>query len=141
MSFLSKFILRNLKKNRGIYLMYVKFNFVNIPNTLTMISSCINKQRKTSFKQSLTRKIHLLRSLSSNPSEMPSYNHYVQLGFPSYKMSPLDSSRYIEYIRKNCLGCNVLGVSSKHFLAILAQHLRIEAELEKAKERIVRLRK
>ncbi len=105
------------------------------------MSNRIIKQRKTSSKQSLARKIHLLHSLSSDPSEIPSYNHYVRLRFPSYEVSPLDSSRYVEYIRKNRSNYNVLDVSSKQLLTISTQHLHTEAELEEAKERIIRLQK
>ena len=56
-------------------------------------------------------------------------------------MSPLDFSRCVEYIRKNCSSYNILDVSFKQLLVISAQHLRIEAELEKIEERIVHLRK
>ncbi len=105
------------------------------------MSNRINKQRKTSSEQSLTHKIHLLYSLFSNLSEMPFYNHYIRLEFPLYEISPLDSSRCIEYIRKNRSNYNVLDISSKQLLVISTQHLYTEAELEKAEERIARLRK
>ncbi len=70
---------------------------------------------------------------------MPSYNHCVRLGLSMYEMSSLDSSRCIEYVRKNRSGYNILDVSSKQLLAISAQHLRVEVELEKAEERVARL--
>jgi len=56
-------------------------------------------------------------------------------------MSSLDSSRYIECIRKNRLGYNVLNILSKQFLVILVQYLHIEIELEEVEEHVVRLRK
>ncbi len=56
-------------------------------------------------------------------------------------MFPLDSSHYIEYIRKNRSDCNILGISSKQLLAISTQHLYIEVELKEAEKRIFRLRK
>jgi len=103
------------------------------------MSNRINKQRKTSSEQSLARKIHLLRSLSSDLSEMPFYNHCVQLKFLLYKMSPLDSFCCIECIRKNRSNYNILDITSKQLLTISAQHLYIKAELEEAEEHIVRL--
>jgi len=120
-------------------LIYIQLDFVNILDILTTISNHINKQRKTSSKQSLTRKIHLLYSLSSDPTEILSYNHCIRLEFLSYEISPLDSSHYIEYIRKNRSDCNILDVSSKQLLTISVQYLRIEAELEEAEKYIVRL--
>jgi len=56
-------------------------------------------------------------------------------------VSPLDSSRYVKYIRKNRSDYDILDVSSKQFLIISVQYFYIEAELKKAKERVVRLRK
>ncbi len=72
---------------------------------------------------------------------MPSCNYYIRLGFLSYEVSPLDSSRYVKYIRKNRSDYDILDVSSKQFLIISVQYFYIEAELKKAKERVVRLRK
>ncbi len=108
---------------------------------LIMMSNRINKQKKTSSKQSLIYKIYLLRSFSLNPSKMPSYNYYIRLRFSTYEIFPLDSLRCIEYIRKNRSDYNILGVSFKQFLVISAQHFHIETELEKVEERIVRFRK
>ena len=105
------------------------------------MSNRINKQRKTSFEQSLVCKIHLLHSLSSDPSEMPSCNYYIRFGFLLYKISPLDFSRCIECVQKNCSGCNILNISFKQFLIISTQHFYTEAELEEVEEYIVRLRK
>ena len=87
----------------------------------------------------MVRKIHLLRSLSLDPFEIPSYNYCVRLEFLLYEVSPLDSSCCVEYVRKNRLGYDVLGVSSKQLLVISAQHFYIEAELEKVEECVVRL--
>ncbi len=115
-------------------MIYVQFGFVNILDILTTIFNRISKQRKTSFEQSLVRKIHLLRSLFLDLFEMSIYNYCVRLKFPSYEVSPLDSFRCVEYVRKNRLGCDVLGVLSKQLLAISVQHLRTEAELEEAEE-------
>ena len=56
-------------------------------------------------------------------------------------VSPLDSSYYVEYIRKNRSDCNILGISSKQFLAISTQYLYTEVELKEVEERIARLRK
>ena len=111
--FSPRFILRNLKGNCTVCLVYIKFNFANILDILTMIFNCINKQKKMSSKQSLVRKIYLLRFLSLNLSEMLSYNYYVRLGFSLYEVSSLDSFRCVEYIRKNCSSCNVLSISFK----------------------------
>ncbi len=108
---------------------------------LTIMSNRINKQRKTSSEQSLARKIHLLRSLSLDLSEISSYNHYIRLGFSIYEVSLLDSSYCIEYVRKNRSGCNILSVLSKQLLAISIQYLHVEAELEEVKERVVCLQK
>ncbi len=105
------------------------------------MSNRINKQRKTSFEQSLVYKIHLLRSLFLDLSEMSFYNHYIRLRFLSYEISPLDSSHYIEYVRKNRSNCNILDISSKQLLTISTQHLRTKAELEKTEKHIVRFRK
>jgi len=52
-------------------------------------------------------------------------------------VSPLDSSHYIECIRKNRLNCNILNISFKQFLTILIQHLYMEVELKEAKEYII----
>ncbi len=105
------------------------------------MSNHISKQRKTSFEQFLTYKIHLLRSLSSDLFKILFCNHYVRLKFLLYEVSLLDSFYCVEYIRKNRLGCDVLGVSSKQLLAISIQYLCTEAELKEAEKRIVRLRK
>ncbi len=137
----SRLILRNLKRNRGVYLVYVNFDFENILDTLITISNRINKQRKSSFKQSLARKIYLLRFFSSDPFEMSFYNYYIRLGFLLYMVSPLDSSCCVECIRKNRSSCDIIGVSFKQLLTISTQHLHTEVELEEIEECVVRLRK
>ncbi len=70
---------------------------------------------------------------------MPSYNHYVRLGFLLYEVFSLDSSRYIECVRKNRSNYNILDILSKQLLAISIQHFYMEAELKKVEEYIVRL--
>ena len=72
---------------------------------------------------------------------MPSYNHYVRLGFSLYEVSSLDSSHYVEYVQKNRSDCNVLNISSKQLLVISTQHLYTEAELKKVEKRVVCFRK
>jgi len=114
--------------------MYIELIFINTLGALTIMSNRINKQKKTFSKQSLVRKIHLLRSLSSDPFKILSYNHCVRLKFLSYKISPLDSSHCVEYIRKTRSDYNVLNISFKQLLTISTQHLYTKAELKKKRK-------
>ncbi len=108
--------------------MYIELSLVTFVDTLTIISSCIYKQRKSSsvFKKALLLKV-IARS-----KEISIYKNY-SLRF--YTVFPLDSTQCIKYIRSNCSGYNILSPIVIQLKVLSSTYICLEIELEDAFER------
>ncbi len=102
--------------------------FVDI---LTIMSSCIRKQRKSSsmFKGALLSKV-IVRS-----EEISICENCFKRGFRFYMVSLLDSVRYMKYVCSNRSRCDVLGLTVAQLEALSSIYVRLEAELEDAFEK------
>ncbi len=95
------------------------------------MSNRIHKQRKSSsiFKEAFLSKI-IVQS-----KEISIYKNYFKCDFCSYAVSPLDSSQYIEYIRSNCFGYNVLNFIITQLETLSSIYICLETELKNALEK------
>jgi len=99
---------------------------------------------KRAQKQSLAakeRKVRLLETILARPVEMPACSPCKARGFTSCRVSLDDSSRCAECVRSNLSGCDVAGISTAQLRKIATQHQKLEDELERAEEKVLRLRK
>ncbi|SRR6266566_1053570 len=105
---------------------------------LTIISSRICK--KTFIREVLHFKTQQSRTLldilqsSKRFSKMSTYNNCVNTGIPFCEVFLQKSSRYIEYIRLNRSGYNVLSYSPAELLAIFRQYQKAETKFEETME-------
>ncbi len=130
MSLFPRFILRNLKRNRNVYLIRIKFGFVTFVDTLTTISNRIYKHIKKSFEVVTIRKSLLLKTFAVFHSiDIPSYNNCIIYRIQFCRISSQDTSRYKEYIFRNCLNYDVLGISDKQLFHFVSQYIKLENEV------------
>ncbi len=131
MSLLPKFIFKNLKKNRNIYLIYIKFNSIIFVDTLIIISNRIYKQTKSSsiFKRALLSKV-IVRS-----KEISIYENCFKYGLRFYTVSPLDSIQYVKCVRSNCSGYDILDLITTQLETLSSTHIRLETKLENTFEK------
>jgi hypothetical protein len=110
----------------------------SFPDALTKMSNRIRKQKK-SLPIPIVKPSSLLVAVLSGRTEMPSCSNCTKHGFSSCEISPLESSRYDRCIYSNRSAYNILDAIPSQFQSIVSQYVRLESELEKALERIVRL--
>ncbi|KAI6254094.1 hypothetical protein MCOR19_009380 [Pyricularia oryzae] len=67
---------------------------------------------------------------------MPSCSPCCAKGVTSCQVSFQDSARYVEYVRSNRSGCDVLGLSAAQIRHIGRQHSKLDAEVEAFEEQI-----
>ncbi|KAI6533993.1 hypothetical protein MCOR05_006515 [Pyricularia oryzae] len=67
---------------------------------------------------------------------MPSCSPCCAKGVTSCQVSFQDSARYVEYVRSNRSGCDVLGLSAAQIRHIGRQHSKLDAEVEALEEQI-----
>ncbi len=109
--------------------MYVKPGFCKLfVDTLITMFSCIRKSKRHSFmfKRAFLSKIII------KFKEIPICENCFKRGFCSYAMSPLDSSRYVEYVQLNRSRCNVIDPTTAQFKTLSSIYVCLEAELEDA---------
>ncbi len=137
---LPRFIPRNLKRNRNVCLIYIKFGSVIFVDTLTTIFSCIRKFNKKSSEVAAIRKNLLLKVFSIFHSvDIPSYNNCIIRRIQSYRTFPQDTFRYEEYILYNCSDYNILNVSNKQLFHFASQYTKLENKVQMATEKLLRL--
>ncbi len=61
---------------------------------------------------------------------MPIYENYFKRSLRSYTVSPLDSMWYIEYIRSNRSGYDVLSPTAVQLKTLSSIHIRLKVELK-----------
>ncbi|KAF5009660.1 hypothetical protein FDECE_4137 [Fusarium decemcellulare] len=106
------------------------------------MSSRISKRPvKLSSENAKQRKIRLLETILQHSIEMAPCSSCAKRGLTSCQVSPTDSSRCSECVRLNLPRCDVVEVSPAQLRHIAVQHQKLEEELERAEEKVLRLRK
>lgn len=90
--------------------------------------------------EKIFRRKELLAAVLFHSSDMPFCFYCESLGHASCAAFSQDFFRCVECFRVNRSGCDVLGLSPAELRNIVAQHNKLEAELEEAERKVFRLR-
>jgi hypothetical protein len=105
------------------------------------MSGRVTKRAQSQSLSAKERKFSLLSTILQNSIEMSPCTFCQSRGLESCQVSPNDSSRCAECVRLNRSSCDVAGVSTSQLRRIATQHQKLEEELERAEEKVLRLRK
>ncbi|KAF3763721.1 hypothetical protein M406DRAFT_262269 [Cryphonectria parasitica EP155] len=100
----------------------------------------INKShicKSSSIPKSTQDQDLLISRLLENFIEMLVYSYCKDYSFKSCKVSPEDSSRYIECIQLGCFKCDIMSSSPEKLCNIATQHRKLENEIEKRKTKLL----
>ncbi len=107
--------------------------------TLTIMSSRNVYKQRRSFSIPIVKPSSLLATILIDSTDIPFYFNYINRGFPSYKISPLELFRCIRCIQSNKFGCDIIRIIPSQFQNIMSQYTRLESELEEALAKVFRL--
>ena len=133
MSLLSKFILKNLKRNRSVYLIYVELNFVNFVDTLTIISNRIEKHCTRPRHPKTVSYDITLKLILQSPIKMAPCYYYKNKGFICLSC-PSHSDHYFKCVHNNQLYYDVRDLSILQLRKIATQYSKAESKLTRVEK-------